>query len=35
MKLELCIILELFLVSASLLCVHIKLLYLTNVHKVG
>ena len=33
MKLELCIILELFLVSAFLACVHIKPLYLTNVNK--
>ena len=35
MKLELCIILEVFLVSAFLVCVHIKLLYLTNMHKIG
>ena len=35
MKLELSIILELFLVSAFLVCVHIKLLYLMNAHKIG
>ena len=35
MKLELSIILELFLVSAFLVCVNIELLYLTNVHKIG